>query len=177
MTSSGPSEACMQRSSAVIGSTIFFLAVPSVLAGVIPWWITHWRFQPAFLGLEWLRIVGALLIVSGVPGLVDSFIRFAVQGLGTPAPIAPTQHLVVTGLYRHVRNPMYVSVAAVILGQGALFADGRLVAYGAFFWLACHGFVVVYEEPTLARTFGGEYERYRANVPRWIPRVRPWQAP
>ena len=62
----------MQRSSAVIGSTIFFLAVPSVLAGVIPWWITHWRFQPAFLGLEWLRIVGALLIVSGVPGLVDS---------------------------------------------------------------------------------------------------------
>ena len=167
----------MQRSSAVIGSTIFFLAVPSVLAGVIPWWITHWRFQPAFLGLEWLRIVGALLIVSGVPGLVDSFLRFAVQGLGTPAPIAPTQHLVVTGLYRHVRNPMYVSVAAVILGQGALFADGRLVAYGGLFWLACHGFVVVYEEPTLARTFGGEYERYRANVPRWIPRVRPWQAP
>ena len=71
----------MQRSSAVLGSTIFFLAVPSVLAGVIPWWITHWRFQPAFLGLEWLRIVGALLIVSGVPGLVDFLIRFAVQGL------------------------------------------------------------------------------------------------
>jgi protein-S-isoprenylcysteine O-methyltransferase Ste14 len=165
----------MQRSSAVIGSTIYFLAVPSVLSGVIPWWITHWRFQPPFLGLEWLRVVGALLIVVGVPGLVDSFIRFAVQGLGTPAPIAPTRHLVVTGLYRHVRNPMYVSVAAVILGQGALLADGRLVAYGAFFWLACHGFVVVYEEPTLAQTFGGEYERYRANVPRWIPRVRPWQ--
>ena len=165
----------MQRSSAVLGSTIFFLAVPSVLAGVIPWWITQWRFQPAFPGLEWLRVVGALLIVVGVPGLVDSFIRFAVQGLGTPAPIAPTRHLVVTGLYRHVRNPMYVSVAAVILGQGALLADGQLVAYGAFFWLACHGFVVFYEEPTLAQTFGGEYERYRANVPRWIPRVRPWQ--
>ena len=80
-----------------------------------------------------MRIVGTLGIVSGVPGLVDSFIRFAVQGLGTPAPIAPTQHLVVTGLYRHVRNLMYVSVAAVILGQGALFADGRLVAYEGLF--------------------------------------------
>ena len=167
----------MQRTSAIIGSAIFFVLVPCVFAGVIPWWITRWRFQPAFLGLEWLRTVGGLLILVGVPGLVDSFARFAVQGLGTPAPIAPPQSLVVTGLYRYVRNPMYVSVLAVILGQAILFADWRLLPYGALFWLACHLFVLTYEEPTLAATFNAAYERYRANVPRWLPRLTPWRVP
>jgi protein-S-isoprenylcysteine O-methyltransferase Ste14 len=167
----------MQRTSAIIGSAIFFVLVPCVFAGVIPWWITQWRFQPAFLGLEWLRAVGGLLILSGVPGLVDSFARFAVQGLGTPAPIAPPQSLVVTGLYRYVRNPMYVSVLAVVLGQAILFADWRLLPYGALFWLACHLFVLTYEEPTLAATFKAPYERYRANVPRWLPRLTPWRLP
>ena len=100
--------------------------------------------------------------------------RFAIEGLGTPAPIAPTRHLVVTGFYRHVRNPMYVAVLAVILGQALLFANARLLAYGAAFWLACHLFVVFYEEPTLRRSFGADYDAFRANVPRWIPRLRPW---
>ena len=167
----------MQRTSAIIGSAIFFVLVPCVFAGVIPWWITRWQFQPAFLGLEWLRLVGGLLILSGVPGLVDSFVRFAVQGLGTPAPIAPPQSLVVTGLYRYVRNPMYVSVLAVVLGQAILFADWRLLPYGALFWLACHLFVLTYEEPALAATFKAPYERYRANVPRWLPRLTPWRLP
>jgi protein-S-isoprenylcysteine O-methyltransferase Ste14 len=166
----------MQRSKAIIGSAIFFVLVPCVFAGVIPWWMTGWRIQPAFLGQEWLPVIGVLLIASGVPGLVDSFVRFAVQGLGTPAPIAPPQHLVVTGLYRYVRNPMYVSVLAVVFGQALLFGDERLFVYGALFWLACHLFVVAYEEPTLARTFKDEFERYRANVPRWLPRWSPWDA-
>ncbi len=81
-----------------------------------------------------------------------------------------------TGLYRYVRNPIYVAVVAVILGQALLFGDGRLLWYGALFWLACHVFVVVYEEPTLERTFGAEYAAFRANVPRWMPRLTPWQA-
>jgi protein-S-isoprenylcysteine O-methyltransferase Ste14 len=166
----------MQRSKAIIGSAIFFVLVPCVFAGVIPWWMTGWRIQPAFLGQEWLRVIGVLLIASGVPGLVDPFVRFAVQGLGTPAPIAPPQHLVVTGLYRYVRNPMYVSVLAVVFGQALLFGDERLFVYGALFWLACHLFVVAYEEPTLARTFKDEFERYRANVPRWLPRWSSWDA-
>jgi protein-S-isoprenylcysteine O-methyltransferase Ste14 len=164
----------VQRTSAIIGSAIFFVLAPCVFAGVIPWWITQWQFRPALLGLEWLRPIGGLLILAGVPGLVDSFARFAVQGLGTPAPIAPPQHLVVTGLYRHVRNPMYVSVLAVILGQAILFADWRLIPYGALFWLACHLFVLTHEEPTLAAMFGAQYESYRANVPRWAPRLTPW---
>jgi len=129
------------------------------------------------LAVEVTRAVGVLLILTGVPGVVDSFARFAVQGLGTPAPVAPPQRLVVTGLYRYVRNPMYVSVAAIILGQALLFGDWRLIVYGAVFWLACHAFVLVYEEPTLRRKFGAEYEAFCANVPRWIPRLTAWAAP
>src|SRR3954471_8505555 len=120
----------MRRAAAVIGTAIFFVFVPCVLAGVVPWWITRWEFLPPFFGLQATRAVGIVLIVAGLPGLVDSFARFALQGLRTPAPIAPTENLVVTGLYRHVRNPMYVAVVAVILGQSLLFGDWRLVAYG-----------------------------------------------
>ena len=164
----------MRRTSAVIGSVVFFVVVPCVLAGLIPWWITRWQFQPPLLDLFTTRVLGVALILAGIPGLVDSFGRFALQGLGTPAPIAPTRHLVVTGLYRYVRNPMYVSVTAVVLGQAMLFGDWRLVLYGALFWLVCHLFVLGYEEPTLQRTFGKEYETFRANVPRWIPRQTAW---
>src|SRR5215203_1717815 len=160
---------------AILGSALFFVAAPSVLAGLIPWWMTHWEFLPPFFDLQATRVVGALLILAGLPGLVDSFARFASQGLGTPAPIAPPQNLVVTGLYRYVRNPMYVAVVAVILGQAFLFGDWRLVTYGALMWLAFHAFVLAYEEPVLAQSFGAHYEDFRANVPRWIPRLSPWR--
>jgi protein-S-isoprenylcysteine O-methyltransferase Ste14 len=82
---------------------------------------------------------------------------------------------VVTGLYRHVRNPIHVAVVAVILGQAILFGDWRLMTYGVFMWLAFHAFVLTYEEPVLAQSFGAEYEDFRANVPRWIPRLSPWR--
>jgi len=145
----------MRRTAAVIGTAIFFVFVPCVVAGVVPWWISHWEFRLSFLGVELTRFVGSALILAGVSGLVDSFGRFALQGLGTPAPIAPTQHLVVTGLYRYVRNPIYVAVAAVIFGQAVLFGDWRLFAYGAVFCLVCHLFVVGYEEPTLKKIIRG----------------------
>ncbi len=165
----------MSRAVAILGSAVFFVLAPFVLAGLIPWWITYWQFGPPFLGLELTRAIGIVLILAGLPGLINSFARFALEGLGTPAPIAPPQTLVVTGLYRYVRNPMYVSVLAIILGQAVLFGDWRLIACGALFWLACHVFVIAYEEPTLQRTFGAQYEAFRANVPRWIPRLTPWQ--
>jgi len=164
----------VDKTRAIWGSALFLVAVPGVLAGLVPWWITHWELRPPFLGLELTRAVGVVLIIAGVPELIGSFARFALQGLGTPAPIAPTRHLVVTGLYRYVRNPMYLAVAAIILGQGLLLADERLIVYAALFWISCHLFVVAYEEPTLRQTFGAEYEAYRANVPRWIPRRTPW---
>src|SRR6266567_3887862 len=166
----------MPRTTAILGSALFFVLVPLVLAGGVPWWVTRWEFRTPFFGLEPARGLGLILILAGVPGLVDSFARFALQGLGTPAPIAPTRGLVVTGLYRYMRNPMYTAVVSVILGQAVLLGDRRLIVYGALFWLVCHLFVVVYEEPTLERSFGEPYKAFRANVPRWIPRITPWQA-
>src|SRR5262245_36885687 len=165
----------MQKVGAVLGSALFFVIAPCVLAGLIPWGMTRWEFRPAFFGLEITRAMGVLLILIGLPGLVDSFARFALQGLGTPAPVEPTKHLVVTGLYRYVRNPIYVAVTAIILGQALLFGAWGLVLLGAAFWLAFHLFVVAYEEPTLQQTFGREYEAYRANVPRWVPRLIAWR--
>jgi protein-S-isoprenylcysteine O-methyltransferase Ste14 len=164
----------MRRSYAILGSLLFLLIAPGVVAGVVPWWITRWHFQPPFLGIAAVRALGALIIIPGLPPLLDSFARFALQGLGTPAPVFPTKHLVVTGFYRYVRNPMYVGVAAVIFGQGILFGSGRLTEYGVAVWLTFHLFVLLYEEPKLTRTFGDEYREFRENVPRWIPRWKPW---
>ena len=146
-----------------------------MLAGLIPWWLARWEMRPAFFGFEPIRAIGIALIVTGVAGLIDSFTRFVLDGLGTPAPIAPTQKLVVTGLYRYVRNPMYVSVLAIIFGQAFLFGDLRLILLGALAWIATHVFVVGYEERRLEREFGPSYETYRSNVPRWIPRLTPWR--
>src|SRR5215472_16451889 len=126
---------------------MFFVAAPLVLAGFVPWWITHWEFRPAFFGYGLTRAIGLMLIIAGVPGLVDSFARFALQGLGTPAPIAPPQKLVVTGLYRYVRNPIYSALVAVILGQALLFGDSGLLWYSALLWLFFHVWVMLIEEP------------------------------
>jgi protein-S-isoprenylcysteine O-methyltransferase Ste14 len=161
---------------AVLGSALFFVAAPSTLAGLLPWLIAHWEFQRPFLGTELTRWVGIAFIVVGVPGVLDSFARFALQGLGTPAPIAPTRSLVVTGLYRYVRNPIYESVVAVILGQALLLGNWRLLLYGALIFIAFFIFVLAYEEPTLQQSYGAEYHTYRANVPRWLPRLTPWRA-
>jgi len=166
----------MSKAFAVLGSALFFVVAPFTLAGLVPWWVTHWEFRPAFFGVDLTRILGGMLIIAGVPGVVDSFARFALEGLGTPAPVAPPQKLVVTGLYRYVRNPIYIALVAVILGQALLFGDERLLWYGALLWLFFHVWVVVIEEPTLKQTFGAEYESFRNNVPRWIPRLAPWRA-
>jgi len=97
----------MSKAIAVLSSALFFVIAPLVLAGFVPWWVTQWEFRPAFFGVDLTRILGGTLIIVGVPGLVDSFIRFALEGLGTPAPNAPTQKLVVTGLFFHVFVVMY----------------------------------------------------------------------
>lgn len=165
----------MSKAIAVLGSALFFVIAPLMLAGFIPQWVTQWEFRPAFFGVNLTRALGAILIIVGAPGIVDSFARFALEGLGTPAPIAPPQNLVVSGLYRYVRNPIYIALVLVILGQGLLFADQRLLWYGALLWLFFHAAVVMIEEPTLEQTFGMEYEDFRTNVPRWIPRLTPWR--
>src|ERR1700687_3451518 len=155
----GREEGAVPKTIAVLGSALFFAVAASSVAGLVPWWITHWEFRPPFFDLEATRAVGILLIVAGLPGLVDSFARFALQGLGTPAPIAPTQNLVVTGLYRYVRNPIYVAVVAVILGQAILFGEWRLITYGGLMWLAFHPLVPSHEEAVVCqKVCGPEHE-------------------
>jgi protein-S-isoprenylcysteine O-methyltransferase Ste14 len=166
----------MNRVSAAFGSIVFFFLAPGTLAGLAPWLISQWTAQPGFPGVELLRMGGVALIAAGLIALVDSFRRFVMEGVGTPAPVLPPKHLVVSGWYRHVRNPMYVAVTAMILGQAMLFSDVRLLAYGAFIWLGFHVFVTQYEEPTLRETFGEDYEVYCRAVGRWWPRAIPWHA-
>jgi protein-S-isoprenylcysteine O-methyltransferase Ste14 len=160
----------MRKVQAVVGSAIFLVIAPGVIAGLIPWLISGWHEEPPLFGVPATRFIGVILVVLGIPVLLDSFARFAIDGLGTPAPVFPTRTLVIRGFYRYVRNPMYVSVILIIFGQGLFFGDVRLFVYGLFLWLITHLFVVFYEEPTLRKSFGAEYERYRASVPRWIPR-------
>ena len=163
-----------RKASAVVGSALFLIVAAGTGAGLVPWWISRWEVQPPLFGFPPIRVFGALLIVLGIPVVLDSFARFALQGLGTPAPVFPTRHLVVTGFYRHVRNPIYLAVVSIVLGEGAILGNVNLIAYGVLAWLGTHVFVVAYEEPTLRKTFGAEYDAFCANVPRWVPRLRPW---
>jgi protein-S-isoprenylcysteine O-methyltransferase Ste14 len=165
----------MRRISAILGSALFFVLAPCTVAVLVPWWISRWQMEPPFFGLSAVRIVGVALILAGLPVLLDSFARFAIQGLGTPAPVFPTKHLVVTGWYRYVRNPMYVAVVSIILGQGLLFGNVAVLEYGAGAWLVAHLFVLAYEEPTMRSTFSKEYKQFCTNVPRWIPRLTAWR--
>ncbi len=165
----------MRRATAILASALFLVIAPGTIAGLVPWWISRWKFRPAFPGQAPLQIAGVLLIVAALPVLLDSFARFALLGLGTPAPVFPTRRLIVTGLYRHVRNPMYVAVFSIILGQGLLFGNVRVLEYGALVWLAFHLFVLLYEEPAMRRTFPRDYAVFFKNVPRWIPRLTPWR--
>jgi protein-S-isoprenylcysteine O-methyltransferase Ste14 len=163
------------RALPLVSTAAFLLLAPGTAAALIPWALTEWRAEPAFLGLEATRWLGAVLIIAGAPMLLDSFARFALEGLGTPAPIYPTERLIVSGLYRYVRNPMYVGVIAVIFGEALLMADIKVLIYGAIFWLLTHLFVLFYEEPTLRRRYGARYDAYCAAVRRWLPRLTPWQ--
>jgi protein-S-isoprenylcysteine O-methyltransferase Ste14 len=161
---------------AIVGSAVFLVIAPGFVAGLAPWWISSWRLEAPFFGMPLFRFAGGALIALGVAGLLDSFVRFALQGVGTPAPVFPTRHLVITGLYRYVRNPMYVAVVSTILGQAFVLGNVTLLEYGGIVWLLFHLFVLFYEEPTLRASFGSEYKRFCAEVPRWVPRFTPWRS-
>jgi protein-S-isoprenylcysteine O-methyltransferase Ste14 len=159
------------RARAAAGSAGFLVRAPGVVAGLVPWLITGWSAH------DWsppVRVLGALMIAAGLTVLLEAFIRFVVEGIGTPAPLAPTERLVVGGAYRYVRNPMYLAVASVIAGQALLLGQAVLLLYAAGFLLIVAAFVHGYEERVLSRRFGAHYETYRRAVPAWWPRVRPW---
>jgi protein-S-isoprenylcysteine O-methyltransferase Ste14 len=154
---------------AAIGSTLFFLLAPGATAVLIPWWLTGWEANDPWVPA---RVAGALLLVAGAAVLISAFARFVVEGVGTPAPVAPTEQLVVGGLYRYVRNPMYLAVAATIVGQALLLGQPILLAWAAVFLAVTATFVHFHEEPALRRRYGAQYEAYLEAVPGWWPRVR-----
>ena len=130
--------------------------------------------EAPFFGIVAGRIAGGVLVIMGVLSLAHCFARFALDGLGTPAPIAPTESLVVSGLYRYVRNPMYVAVVSTIVGQSVLLGSAALLEYAGAVWFSFHVFVLAYEEPTLQQRYGDSYEVFRTHVNRWLPRMTPW---
>jgi protein-S-isoprenylcysteine O-methyltransferase Ste14 len=154
----------------LLKTLVFTVFVPGTVAGYVPWRLRRDPTMPVSGVEEWAAI--AVIAIGIAIYLYTAFWGFALIGGGTPAPIAPTKTLVVRGLHRFVRNPMYIGVGLVIGGQAWLLHSLHIAIYLAGFWLIAHFFVLFYEEPTLQKQFGEEYERYRERVPRWVPRIR-----
>ena len=153
----------------ILKTLLFTIVVPGTVAGYIPSLLLGSFRKPQPWLASWL---GAVIIGIGALIYFRCAWEFAVRGLGTPAPIAPTKYLVTTALHRYVRNPMYLGVALVIVGEAVLFRSLHVLEYAAVMLLVAHVFVVFYEEPTLHRQFGKSYDEYRRRVPRWIPKFR-----
>ena len=160
----------------IVGTIVFLFVAPGILAVLIPWYTAvRYGIHEPFLGFEPFRWLGVALIGLGAVILLDSFARFALQGRGTPAPLYPTQTLVLSGAYRYVRNPMYLAVVSLIVGQALLVGCMPLLWYGVGMAVVTHLFVLAYEEPTLRQTYSAQYDDYTKNVRRWIPRLTPWR--
>jgi protein-S-isoprenylcysteine O-methyltransferase Ste14 len=154
-----------------IGTVVFLVLAPGVVAGFIPWLISGWRWYD-WGGAAWAVVpIAWIAITIGVGFLLHAFALFALHR-GTPAPVASTETLVVTGAYQFVRNPMYLAVLTIILGQALLFGSWGLVPYAVMVLAAVVAFVKGYEEPSLTSTYGQQYLDYRRKVPGWWPRLR-----
>jgi len=165
----------MRRPAAAAGSALFFAAAPGVVAGLVPWWLTRWQVRGPLAHWAPVRTAGLITLILGAIVLVQAFVRFVAEGRGTPAPVAPTERLVIGGLYRHVRNPMYLAVVAAITGQALALGQPVLLGYAAAVWVTVASFVRWYEEPALTQQFGAQYRAYRRSVRAWLPRIRPWR--
>jgi len=155
-----------------VGTILFVALVPGTVVGLVPYRLSRWRLAPPLLGWTATRWIGVGLLLTGLPLFLGFLGRFVREGHGTPAPVAAPERLVVGGAFRHVRNPGYIAVVAMVVGQGLLFGSGAVLVYAAGLALAFHLFVVLYEEPTLRARFGEDYAAYCRRVPRWIPRWR-----
>jgi protein-S-isoprenylcysteine O-methyltransferase Ste14 len=162
---------------AAVGSAVFFVIAPGIVAGLVPWlisgWDVHWPMSTFGIAV---MALGSAVLTAAVVVLIRNFVRFVVEGRGTPSPVLQTERLVVGGDYRFVRNPMYLAVITAILGQAIIFGSLGLVLYALTVWAIMATFVRMYEEPLLQNRYGEEYERYRRGVRAWMPRLRPWQA-
>jgi protein-S-isoprenylcysteine O-methyltransferase Ste14 len=152
---------------ALLKTVIFTIVAPGFVTVVVPYLLLSPRAE---FEIGMARFAGVVPIVLGAIGCLWCAWDFVFTGCGTPAPVDPPKQLVVKGVYRFVRNPMYIAVGLVLGGEAILFQSLRLVAYALLAWLACHLFVVFYEELTLRKKFGTAYEAYCRAVPRWVPR-------
>jgi protein-S-isoprenylcysteine O-methyltransferase Ste14 len=155
-----------------IKTLIFTILVPGTVTILIPRWVLSSQFGRERFDIGPFRYLGLIPIVVGALIYLRCAWDFTFAGKGTPAPIDPPKELVVRGLYRYVRNPMYVGVGSVLIGEAVLFQSLALLAYLAAALICVYFFVRLYEEPVLTRKFGDSYRRYRETVPRWIPRIR-----
>jgi protein-S-isoprenylcysteine O-methyltransferase Ste14 len=154
----------------IIRSLAWAVLIPGLFAGYVPWryfGLRNVQLDPQ----NPLHIIGLLCIAIGAGLLGTCIWEFARSGRGTLAPVDPPRELVVKGLYRYVRNPMYLSVTTVVLGEFLLTGSRQLLVYWAIWFAAANLFVIGYEEPTLRQRFGTSYERYQAEVGRWVPRL------
>lgn len=156
----------------VLKSLLFLLLAPGVLLGLIPYWISETDIS--LIATGFLRYLAIPLWMIGAGIMVWCFRDFTVEGHGTPAPIDPPHELIASGLYRYVRNPMYVAGLIALAGWILWSPSLSMIMTTLVFFTATHLFVRFYEEPTLKRKFGAVYEEYLKSVPRWIPR-RPKQ--
>jgi protein-S-isoprenylcysteine O-methyltransferase Ste14 len=163
----------MRRSAAAVISLGWGVALGGTFACLLPYLLHEWHFHQAPHYWPVAQAVGGLLICSGLVPIVRSFADF-VRADGTPVPLASPPRLVVTGFYRYVRNPIYVGFVGILAGQALLFASLGLLEYTAVAWCVGAAAVRFYEEPTLARKFGTDYQVYRHAVRAWVPRLRPW---
>ena len=153
----------------LIKTAIFTVVVPGTVTILIPYWLLSTRPTPTLSQIGISRYFGLLPISVGTLIYLWCAWDFTFAGRGTPAPIDSPKALVVRGLYRYVRNPMYVGVLAILIGEALFFESRRLLEYAVIVFTFFYLFVILYEEPVLKRKFGESYERYRQTVPRWLP--------
>ena len=160
----------VQRSPVIplLKTAVFSVLVPGTVGGYIPYRLIAADSAHATLG--WLRYAGVLPLLFGIALYLRCAWDFSVAGHGTPAPIDPPTELVARGPYALMRNPMYVAVLSALLGEALIYGSPTLVGYALVVFVLTSLFVLLYEEPVLARKFGDSYTRYRATVPRWLPR-------
>ena len=160
------------RRSVIVSILFVVFGGPGFVLVYIPYWITHFQL-PAGEPL-WRMLIAFALMLAGLMPLFASIARFIFEGRGTLVPAVPTERLVVTGLYRFVRNPMYVGVLATLAGETVLFESRQMLEYTLAVGLVIQLFILFYEEPTLSRRHPEDFPRYKRNVPRWLPRLTPW---
>lgn len=155
----------------VVRSLMALILVASIFLAGLPYLLVSSSLGLYSSGLGSARFVGIVPIALGATILSWCALAFAVLGKGTPAPVDPPTMLVTSGLYRFVRNPMYLGAELVLIGEAAIFESWAILVYALLLWLVFHLFVNHYEEPNLRRRFRGSYEEYCEAVPRWIPRI------